>query len=83
MLFADADGDFERLGNGGKAEEVVEVEYDAGPLEIGFNVGYLQDILGVLTTPLVKLSVSDANSSALIEGPGNDDVLYVVMPMRL
>ncbi|MGI9324023.1 MAG: DNA polymerase III subunit beta [Pseudomonadales bacterium] len=66
-----------------EAEEVVEVEYDAGPLEIGFNVSYLQDILGVLSTEQVKLSVSDANSSALIEGPGNDDALYVVMPMRL
>jgi DNA polymerase-3 subunit beta len=66
-----------------EAEEVVVVEYDDGPLEIGFNVSYLQDILGVLSTDQVKLSVSDANSSALIEGPGNDDALYVVMPMRL
>ncbi|MFK7913010.1 MAG: DNA polymerase III subunit beta [Pseudomonadales bacterium] len=66
-----------------EAEEVVAVEYDHGPLEIGFNVSYLQDILGVLNTEQVRLSVSDANSSALIEGPGNDDALYVVMPMRL
>jgi DNA polymerase-3 subunit beta len=66
-----------------EAEEVVPVEYGGGELEIGFNVGYLQDVLNVLGTDDVRLSVSDANSSALIEGPGADDSLYVLMPMRL
>ncbi len=66
-----------------EAEEVVAVEYGGDSLEIGFNVSYLQEILGVLGTDQVRLSVSDANSSALVEGPGNEDALYVVMPMRL
>ena len=66
-----------------EAEEAVPIEYGGGELEIGFNVGYLQDVLNVLKTDNVKLSVSDANSSALIEGPGADDSLYVLMPMRL
>ena len=62
---------------------MVVVEYAGSRLEIGFNVSYLQDVLGVLTTDLVGLSVSDANSSALIEGRGAPDSVYVVMPMRL
>ena len=66
-----------------EAEEVVTVEYSGQRLEIGFNVSYLQDVLGVLSTEQVCLSVSDANSSALIEGPGAEDSVYVVMPMRL
>lgn len=66
-----------------EAEEVVTVEYAGEPMEIGFNVSYLQDILGVLNTEQIRLSVSDSNSSALIEGLGNDDCLFVVMPMRL
>jgi DNA polymerase-3 subunit beta len=66
-----------------EAEEVVAVEYAGNRLEIGFNVSYLQDVLGVLTTESVSLSVSDANSSALIEGRGAPDSVYVVMPMRL
>ena len=66
-----------------EAEEVVPVDYSGDNLEIGFNVSYLQDILGVLDTEQVRISVSDGNSSALVEGPGNDDALYVVMPMRL
>ena len=66
-----------------EAEEIVAVEYEGDSLEIGFNVAYLQDVLGVLETESVRLSVADANSSALIEAPGVDDSLYVVMPMRL
>jgi DNA polymerase III subunit beta len=66
-----------------EAEEIVAVDYSGQRLEIGFNVSYLQDVLGVLSTETICLSVSDANSSALIEGPGADDSVYVVMPMRL
>ena len=66
-----------------EAEEIVAIEYDGDAMEIGFNVAYLQDVLGVLETDSIRLSVADANSSALIEAPGVDDSLYVVMPMRL
>lgn len=66
-----------------EAEEMVAVEYHGDRLEIGFNVSYLQDVLNVLDTDQVHLSVADANSSALIEGVGNEEALYVVMPMRL
>jgi len=66
-----------------EAEEVVPIEFSGDELEIGFNVSYLLDVLGVLDTDSVKLSVSDANSSALIEGIGNESAVYVVMPMRL
>ena len=52
-------------------------------MEIGFNVSYLQDVLTVLEVDEVRMSVADANSSALLEGVGNEEALYVVMPMRL
>lgn len=66
-----------------EAEEIVAIEYNGSPMEIGFNVSYLQDVLSVLDTETVRVSINDANSSALIEGPGADDSVYVVMPMRL
>ncbi len=66
-----------------EAEETVAVDFNGGDLEIGFNVSYLLDVLGVLDTESVRLSVSDANSSALIEGIGDESSVYVVMPMRL
>ena len=59
------------------------MSYEGDRMEIGFNVSYLLDVLNVLDTEDVRLSVSDANSSALIEGPGREDAAFVVMPMRL
>ncbi len=66
-----------------EAEEEVAVDYNGGSLEIGFNVSYLLDVLGVMTTEQVRLILSDSNSSALVQEAGNDDSAYVVMPMRL
>jgi len=66
-----------------EAEESVAVEYKGDALEMGFNVSYLQDVMGVLDTQQVKLTLSDANSSALLEEPEGGDAMYVVMPMRL
>lgn len=66
-----------------QAEEVIEVEYQGDNLEIGFNVGYLLDVLNSLSTDLVILHLNDSNSSALLEGVGNEGAAYVVMPMRL
>jgi DNA polymerase-3 subunit beta len=61
----------------------LEVEYDGEALDIGFNVTYLLDVLNNLTSEKVQCSFDDANSSALITIPGNEDFKYVVMPMRI
>lgn len=66
-----------------EAEEEVAVDYTGGTLEIGFNVSYLLDVLDVMTTDQVRLILSDANSSALVQEYDNDESAYVVMPMRL
>nr|WP_312231632.1 DNA polymerase III subunit beta [Pseudomonas sp.] len=66
-----------------EAEEEIAVDYNGSALEIGFNVSYLLDVLGVMTTEQVRLILSDSNSSALVQEADNDDSAYVVMPMRL
>ncbi|MEZ7942988.1 MAG: DNA polymerase III subunit beta [Halioglobus sp.] len=66
-----------------EAEETVPVDYSGETLEIGFNVSYLLDVLGVLSGDQIKLSLADPNSSALLEESDEGDSLYVVMPMRL
>jgi DNA polymerase III subunit beta len=66
-----------------EAEEKVEVDYEGRELVIGFNVGYLLDVINVLDTDQVEFALIDANSSCLIQGEGRDDARYVVMPMRL
>lgn len=67
-----------------EAEEEVAVSYSGEGLEIGFNVSYLLDVLNVLRGKEIRLTLSDSNSSALIEDPSGDSQgVYVVMPMRL
>ena len=66
-----------------EAEDQLVVEYDGDELEIGFNVTYLLDVLGVISGKSVKLTLLDANSSALVQDASRDAALYVVMPMRL
>lgn len=66
-----------------EAEENVAIEYSGASMEIGFNVGYLIDVLNVLEEDRVQMTLIDPNSSVLMEEPGGGDALYVVMPMRL
>jgi len=66
-----------------EAEEIVDVDYQGGGLEIGFNVAYLIDVLSAIEESTIKITLADSNSSALVESGENGDALYVVMPMRL
>ena len=66
-----------------EAEETVPVHFSGDQLEIGFNVSYLLDVLSVIDSDQVQMSVSDANSSALLEAMDDGNAVYVVMPMRL
>ena len=65
-----------------EAEESIGVEFDFDHLEIGFNVNYLLDVLGVISSDKVKFVLTDANCSVLIQ-EDDGDALFVVMPMRL
>lgn len=66
-----------------EAEEELEINYDGVGLEIGFNVTYLLDALAALPGDHVRIVLSDANSSCLIEDLSLGHCRYVVMPMRL
>jgi DNA polymerase-3 subunit beta len=66
-----------------EAEEEVTVNYVGDDLEIGFNVSYLLDVLNVLKGTDIRFTLSDSNSSALVEDTGEGSAVYVVMPMRL
>lgn len=66
-----------------ESEETVAITYAGGSLEIGFNVGYLLDVLSVLGSETVRMTLGDSNSSALVEGLDEPGALFVVMPMRL
>src|SRR5438552_3220361 len=66
-----------------EAEEGLAIDYAGDPLDIGFNISYLLDVLNHVDTPTVSITMGDSNSSALVQMPGNDDFKYVVLPMRI
>lgn len=71
-----------------EAEELLDVGFEeSDELEISFNVSYVLDVLNTLKCDNIRISLSDANSSALIEDAESESkaeqALYVVMPMRL
>ncbi len=65
-----------------EAEELVAVDYDGSAMEIGFNVRYLQDVFGALETESIKVSMPESNNIAVIKGSGEEESLYLVMPLR-
>lgn len=66
-----------------EAEEELEIGYQGDPLDIGFNVTYLIDVLNNVQNGNVTFSFADANSSCLVTVPDDADYKYVVMPMRI
>ena len=67
----------------GSATEELEVEYDADPLDIGFNSRYLLDITAQIEGDVAVLKLADPGSPTLIQDKGSESALYVLMPMRV
>jgi DNA polymerase-3 subunit beta len=67
----------------GSATEEVEVDYDASPLDIGFNARYLMDIAAQLDGDTALLKLADPGSPTVIQDREGASALYVLMPMRV
>ncbi|MCC7252827.1 DNA polymerase III subunit beta [Hyphomicrobium sp.] len=68
---------------GGSATEEIDVNYTSSPLEIGFNAKYLLDIAGQLEGDEARFLLADPGSPTMIRSAGDDNALYVLMPMRV
>lgn len=67
----------------GSAREEMDVDYNDGPLEIGFNSKYLLDITQQIEGEDAKFQLSDGASPTLVQDMGDTSALYVLMPMRV
>ncbi len=71
---------------GGEAKEKIPCDYDGEDLEIGYNAGYVLDILKNLESEKVEFSLSTSISAGLVaacDGPMKDGYLCLIMPLRL
>jgi DNA polymerase-3 subunit beta len=66
-----------------EASDDIKSQYIGEPLEVGFNVNYLIDVLNTIKTKNVQIALKDANSSALITPENDSTASYVIMPLRL
>ena len=65
------------------AVEELEVDYDAPPLDIGFNARYLLDITAQLDSDTALFKLADPGSPTLVLDRDGAAALYVLMPMRV
>jgi len=66
----------------GSAEEDVDVDWNSDPFVIGFNSQYLIDILEKVKSEKVEMLLEDGGSPTLIRGDGDENAIFVLMPMR-
>ena len=66
-----------------EAVEEVEARTGVSDLSVGFNVNYLLDALGAISSEEVLLCLRDGQSSCLVRKPDSDDTRHVIMPLRL
>ncbi|WP_029008630.1 DNA polymerase III subunit beta [Azospirillum halopraeferens] len=67
----------------GSATEELEVNYQEGPLEIGFNSRYLLDITQQIEGEGARFTMADAASPTIVRDVADNAALYVLMPMRV
>lgn len=65
------------------AEEELAATYTDPDVTIGFNARYLQEILTALEGDSVRLALRNEESPVLVTDPDQDNLLYVLMPMRV
>ena len=68
--------------DGNTAEDVIDVAYEGEPLEIGFQARYIADVLTQVRGNAICL-FRDGSSPVLICDDANEDVRFIVMPMRV
>ena len=58
------------------------VKYEAGPLEIGFQARYLNDITDQIADS-VEFRFADGSAPTIVQDASDSSALYVLMPMRV
>ena len=67
----------------GQAVEELEIDYDGDPFELSFNARYLMDITDQISGDSAELRFGGPNDPALVLDPGDADVQYILMPLRV
>ncbi|HLF14374.1 MAG TPA: DNA polymerase III subunit beta [Bacteroidota bacterium] len=81
LIVSAEDADF-----GSEAKETVKCEYSSDAMDIGFNSGYLVDVMNHVETGEAVIHLSNATRAIIIEPAKQKDgenIIMLVMPVRL
>ncbi|WFE69635.1 DNA polymerase III subunit beta [Thiomicrospira sp. R3] len=67
-----------------ESNEDMAIDFEGDRIEIGFNVGYLLDVINSLKSEVITLNLKDSSNSCLITVEDQTmQCQHVIMPMRL
>jgi DNA polymerase-3 subunit beta len=67
----------------GNAAEEIDAGYDGAEMTVAFNPDYLAAGIDAIDSDDVTLATMDPMKPAVLRGVGNDDYLYLLMPVRV
>lgn len=66
----------------GEAQDEIEAVIEGTPVEVPFNVRYIQDVLKVMTGDEVEIAMSSRTSPAVFTSNRDQGYRYILMPLR-
>lgn len=66
-----------------EATDEMAIDYQGEDTEIGFNVNYLLEAIRQCGSEKILFHFKDPATSGIIKEDGNDEKLYLIMPMRI
>ncbi len=67
----------------GEGRESVAVEYVGEEIEMAFNGRFLEDGVQSIDGEKVVMGISEPLKPGIIKEKGQDDFMYIIMPIRL
>lgn len=69
--------------NMGENESEIEIETEGEDLELAFNFKYLLDFLNSVVGERITLRLNEPTSAAVLGVEGKDDLIALIMPVRI
>lgn len=67
----------------GSTQEIVRAEIEGSDVEIGFNSHYMSEGLTAMESSTVSLEIQGPLKPGIMKGDGDENYLYLVMPVRI
>ncbi len=66
----------------GFGSDIINVEYDNEPIEMGFNFKYLLEMFATISGQTMEFHFADSFSPSIVKDSEDENVTFVIMPMR-